>query len=113
MRTLERLLVIALIVVGASAPLTAMAQVTLSRPFGGTVVSWTICAGGIIQIVVAGPRPGIFAWMPGTLTFLNGPPKLGSRILGLALPATAPVCFLGGFPLPGNPIIMQGTSLAI
>jgi hypothetical protein len=107
-------LLVAVVIVGSVvAPLVTVAAGFPFRLLGGKIISAIPCDQGFIQITVVGPRQGRFVWTPATLTYLYGPPKPGANILGFALPGTPAVCTVGGHPIPGDPILTEGTSLSI
>ena len=79
-------------------------------PFGGRILALTACANGAVYVKLGPPKPGFYIWHPGTLTFLNGPPRrVGQALLGKAGPVY--LCVVPGGALPGLSMIMVGSSL--
>jgi len=78
-------------------------------PFGGQVLSQTICLNGT-ALLVGPPSPGFYMYTPGITTLFSWfAPFVGNYLLGLASPGG--FCYLGvtGFPTTGT-VIMMGTS---
>lgn len=81
--------------------------------FGGRILNITPCANGLL-LIIGPPRPGLFMWMPGTLTFAwyqlrPGPWALGSFVPGGACVCPNGCCHCGAIPALGT-ITMIGTS---
>jgi hypothetical protein len=105
MHSLNRVLVLFLIVGALSMPLSASAA--LGKSFGGKVLTMLPCSGGMIfyTILPAGKFPVSYIWTPGTITKSAGLPLPGGQVIGTAdLPW---VCSLGG-GLFSSPIFFYG-----
>ena len=70
----------------------------------------TLCNTGIL-VFLSPPTPGFFMWVPGTVSYLDGPPlHPGQWLLGVAGPPM--VCMVGLFPVgAGLMILFHGSSL--
>lgn len=94
----------ALLIVSLLLPITAGA---VGIPIGGKVINILPCpphVPGYLYVVAGfGIGSGVFWYVPGTLTFLYGPPVIGKWVLGISAPAGA--C--------GPATTMNGTSPAI
>jgi hypothetical protein len=97
----RKLMLSGLIAAGIAAPLLALAAIV---PIGGKVISVLPCKTGgyTYQVAGFGVGTGLFWYMPGTPTFLYGPPIMGKWVLGMGTP--------GGC---GFPTTMIGSSPAI
>jgi len=85
------------------------ALAALGIPFGGPIITIIPCNTGAL-ITLGGPRPGQYMYMPGTRSFLFGPPiHPGQWLLGLFGPPVP--CVVGLFVVGGGAIItMHGSS---
>jgi len=82
--------------------------------FGGRILYTVPCATGML-VAVGPPRPGLFMWMPTTLTYSwyqirQGPWALGGYVLGGACACPYGNCEVGAIPALGTMIVI-GTSL--
>lgn len=110
MQRLSKTFTAVLVGIGLAVPLITFAAIV---PIGGRVTTWLPCTNGgyHINVVGAGVGSGAFVWLPGSLTFLNGPAFPGASILGTAdYPV---VCMVGKIPYYGLRIFMHGTGLGI
>jgi len=82
--------------------------------FGGRILYTVPCVTGML-VAIGPPRPGLFMWMPGTLTFSwyqqwrPGPWALGTYFPGGACVCPYYQCWAGAIPALGT-MIMIGTS---
>ena len=75
--------------------------------FGGKILHVTPCATGML-LTIGPPRPGLFMWMPTTLTFSwyqqwrPGPWALGTYVPGGACVCPYYQCWAGAIPALGT-----------
>lgn len=100
---------------GASIPSLPVGP--LGRPFGGQIYLIDYCVNGIWTFI-GPPRGGFFLWVPGTVSFLFGPPThIGQWLLGRTSGVWLPCVKLDrrGNPfaatVPGEVILFHGSSL--
>lgn len=80
--------------------------------FGGRILNVTSCANGLL-LTIGPPRPGLFMWMPGTLTFSWYQLRSGPWALGTYFPGGVCVCPNGCCPPYCPPIPALGTMIMI
>ncbi len=87
-------------------------SVSAAVPFGGAITEPPIlCNGGVIYVeALTGPTPGNYAWVPGTLSYMFGPPAFPSQwLLGRFLEPVP--CVIGTKPRGmGLQIVFHGSS---
>ena len=81
--------------------------------FGGRILYTVPCATGML-VAIGPPRPGLFMWMPTTLTYSwyqlrPGPWALGAYFLGGSCACPYGNCEAGAIPALGTMIVV-GTS---
>lgn len=80
--------------------------------FGGRILNTIPCANGLL-LTIGPPRPGLYMWMWGTLTFAWYQLRPPAWALGTFFPGGACICPYGACPgvIPAlGTIIMIGTS---
>jgi hypothetical protein len=72
--------------------------------FGGRILSTVSCANGLL-VSIGPPRPGLFMWMPSTLTFSWYQLRPGPWALGAYFPGGSCVCPYGNCEVGAVPAL--------
>lgn len=88
--------------ISIAAPVVAGAATqTVLKSFGGRIIGIKFGLAGCINFTIlpAGAFPIDYVWLPGTITYLAGPPThIGQQVLGLANPVPIPCVGFGAHP---------------